>query len=146
MICPKCKHTESQVVDSRDAQEGVRRRRECLGCRFRYTTYERIENPTIVVTKKDGSKERFNSEKVRKGVATACKNRPVSDIQIDDVVSEVEHLVYFSGREEITSHEIGDYVRACLQKLDEVAYVRFVSVYQAFSDIDEFTKTINTLS
>ena len=146
MNCPKCKHGESQVVDSRDIQDGVRRRRECLSCHFRYTTYERTENPTVLVLKKDGSKQRFSADKVRRGVETACKNRPVTCLQIDAVVSEVEYRVYFSGKEEISSHEIGEFVRELLKELDDIAYIRFVSVYQAFSNIDQFTNTISTLS
>ena len=145
MQCPKCKHAESQVVDSRETQDGIRRRRACLSCKHRFTTYERIELPTTFVLKKDGSRERFNPEKVRRGVATACKNRPVTEDQIDDVVSEVEQRVCFSGRDDICSHDIGDIVREVLEKLDPVAYVRFVSVYEGFEDVKDFAKTINTL-
>jgi transcriptional repressor NrdR len=146
MICPKCKHSESQVVDSRDATEGVRRRRECLKCKHRFTTYERAEVPSIVVIKKSGNRERFNPEKIRRGLTISCKNRPVSSLQIDEMVEEVEHRLYFLGKDEVTSQEIGDIVRELLQKTDEIAYIRFVSVYQAFTKIEQFTKTIDTLS
>ena len=146
MFCPKCKSADTQVVDSRDAHEGVRRRRLCATCKFRFTTYERVELPIIAVIKKDGNKERFNPEKIRRGVSISCKNRPVSSLQIDEIVSEVAQQVYFSGKEEIYSKEVGDYVREQLQKVDEVAYIRFVSVYQAFTNIDQFTSTIKTLS
>ena len=145
MICPKCKHTETQVIDSRDTVEGVRRRRTCLKCKYRFTTYERVETSNVAIVKKDGNREKFNPEKVRLGVMIACKNRPVSSLEVDELVNEVEQRVHLSGKEEITSQEVGDHVRELLKKLDEVAYVRFVSVYQAFSDIKQFTKTIDTL-
>lgn len=145
MQCPKCKHLESQVVDSRETQDGIRRRRACLRCKNRFTTYERIDLPTIFVLKKDGSRQRFNPEKVRRGVTTACKNRSVTLDQIDDIVNEVEQRVCLSGRDDICSHDVGEIVRELLQKLDPVAYVRFVSVYEDFKDVKDFAKTIKTL-
>lgn len=145
MLCPKCKSCETQVIDSRDSSEGIRRRRACQSCKYRFTTYERVEIVNITVVKKDGNRERFSPEKIRQGVVIACKNRPVSSVQIDTLVSDVEQQVYLSGKEEVRSQEIGDLVRAKLKELDEVAYVRFVSVYQAFSDLKQFTNTINTI-
>jgi transcriptional repressor NrdR len=146
MICPKCKNSESQVIDSREVQDGIRRRRECQGCKARYTTYERIEIPTVTVLKKDGTKERFTIEKIRRGIRVACKNRPVSPIQIDEAVNEVEQKVYMTGKDEICSTDIGNFVGESLQRVDRIAYVRFISVYQSFSDVAEFTKAINTLN
>jgi transcriptional repressor NrdR len=145
MFCPKCSGRDTQVVDSREVQDGVRRRRECLTCKFRFTTYERIEAPQVVVVKKNGSRERFNPEKVRKGMQTCCKNRPVTPLQIDHMVNEVAERVYQTGKDELTSLQVGDFVRDELRKVDEVAYVRFVSVYQAFNSIDQFSQAIDKL-
>lgn len=145
MICPKCKHSESQVVDSRDCPEGVRRRRECLQCKHRFTTYERTENPHVTVLKKNGNQERFQPEKIRRSIVIACKNRPVSTVQIDGIVEEVEQRIYFSGDERVSSATIGEYVRELLQKTDQIAYIRFVSVYQSFSNVDQFSEAIDPL-
>jgi len=146
MVCPKCKHAETQVIDTRDSSEGIRRRRECLSCKQRFTTYERGEPVTVTVLKKDGNRERFNPEKIRKGVSIACKNRPVCPEDIDELVEHVEQAVSFSGQESITTLEIGKYVEEKLRQMDEVAYVRFVSVYQSFTDIEQFSDTIKSLS
>jgi transcriptional repressor NrdR len=146
MLCPKCKHTETQVIDTRDSSEGIRRRRECLACKHRFTTYERGEPITVTVLKKDGNRERFHAEKIRRGVSIACKNRPVCPEDIDQLVEEVEHDISFSGRESITSQEIGKIVEEKLCKLDGVACVRFVSVYQSFTDLEQFSDTIKSLS
>jgi transcriptional repressor NrdR len=146
MLCPKCKHAETQVVDTRDSSDGIRRRRECLTCKHRFTTYERGEPVNIVVVKKDGNRERFNAEKIRKGVSIACKNRPVSPEDIDQLVEHIEHLVSFRGQDTVTSQEIGRFVEEKLRELDEVAYVRFVSVYQSFTDIEQFSDAIKSLS
>lgn len=145
MLCPKCKHRETQVVDSRDTQDGVRRRRECLACKYRYTTYERVESPVITVVKKDGSRERFNPEKIRRGVVTACKNLSVSPVQIDAIVDEVEQLVYQTGCEETSSQEIGAHVQNLLRQTDEVAYLRFISVYQGFTNLEQFSQVIDRI-
>lgn len=145
MLCPQCKHRETQVVDSRDVHDGVRRRRECLSCKHRFTTYERTEPPQITVTKKSGSPERFNPEKIRRGILIACKNRPVSRVQIDELVETVERQVYETAKESISSEQIGDFVRDALRGVDEIAYVRFVSVYQAFSNLSQFSQTIDRL-
>lgn len=145
MLCPKCKHRETQVVDSREVHDGVRRRRECLNCKYRFTTYERVEAPQVVVVKKNGSRERFNPEKIRSGVQIACKNRPVTPLQIDQIVSEVSERVYQTGKDELASQEIGDFVRNLLRQTDEIAYIRFVSVYQAFNSVEQFSQTIDKL-
>lgn len=146
MICPKCRDCGTQVVDTRDSTEGIRRRRECLTCKFRFTTYERIEPVLVAVIKKDGSKERFNPEKIRRGVSIACKNRPVTTEQVERLVEDVEHAVSSSGQDTISSQEVGKIVERFLRELDEVAYVRFVSVYHSFSDLEQFSDTIKSLS
>lgn len=145
MLCPKCKHRETQVVDSRDTHEGVRRRRECLACKYRFTTYERTEAPHVVVIKKNGEQERFNPEKIRRGVSISCKNRPISALQIDSLVAAVEQRVYQTGKDEINSSTIGDFVRDVLKEIDEIAYIRFASVYEAFSQIEQFNQVIGAL-
>ena len=145
MICRMCKQGETQVIDSRDCPDGVRRRRECLGCKHRFTTYERSEQPQLIVIKKGGDRQRFDPEKVRRGIALACKNRPVSSAQIASLTEEVEQRVYLLGKEELTSHEVGEIVQHMLHELDEVAYVRFSSVYQAFASLQEFAEAANPL-
>ena len=145
-MCPKCKNAETQVVDTRDSSDGIRRRRECLSCKQRFTTYERGEPLTVTVVKKDGNRERFNPDKIRKGVSIACKNRPVCPEDIDELVEHVEHAVSFAGLESITSQEIGKLVEKRLRELDEVAFLRFVSVYQSFTDVEQFSDVIKSLS
>jgi transcriptional repressor NrdR len=145
MLCPKCLGRETQVVDSREVPDGVRRRRECLACKYRFTTYERVEPPHVVIVKKNGNREKFNPEKIRRGVVTACKNRPVTALQIDQIVNDVEQRVYQTGKDELPSSLVGDFVRDALRQTDEIAYVRFVSVYQAFNTIEQFSQTIDKL-
>lgn len=146
MNCPRCKSGTTQVIDSRDCADGIRRRRECTSCKHRFTTYERSEPLILTVQKKDATRERFNPEKIRKGIAIACKNRPIGEDVIDNLVEQVEHSLSFSGKEIITSQEIGKLVESLLKDLDEIAYVRFVSVYESFSDVNQFSKTIKSLS
>ena len=146
MVCPKCREADSQVIDSRDGPDSIRRRRECLCCHFRYTTHEKIENPPVIVVKKTGDRQRFDLEKIRKGVATSCKNRPVTSAMIDNLVNEVAQKVYISGREEISSQEVGTYVKQSLQGVDPIAYLRFTSVYQAFADIQQFEQEIHNIN
>lgn len=145
MICPRCKGTETQVLDSRDCSEGVRRRRECLSCQYRFTTYERIELPNLTVIKKNGDKERFQGEKIRRGVTTACKNRPISEETIDDLIEEIERELALSGTDSVTSVRIGEMVQERLKSIDEVAYVRFASVCQSFDKASDFTSTVKDL-
>lgn len=148
MRCPWCGHLEDRVVDSREAQDGqaTRRRRECLGCSRRFTTYERIEDVLPQVVKKDGRREAFDRAKIVDGVATACQKRPVSAEQIEALVSEVERAVQELGEREIRTSAIGEAVMQRLRKLDEVAYVRFASVYRAFRDVGEFMSELETLA
>jgi transcriptional repressor NrdR len=147
MRCPWCGHLEDRVVDSREAQDGqaTRRRRECLGCARRFTTYERIEDVLPQVVKKDGRREAFDRAKIVEGVATACQKRPVSAEQIEALVSGVERQLQETGEREIRTAAIGEAVMLRLRKLDEVAYVRFASVYRAFRDADEFMAELEGL-
>ncbi len=140
MRCPYCAHLEDRVVDSREAQEGqaTRRRRECLGCGRRFTTYERIEEVLPQVVKKDGRREPFDRMKIVEGVAIACQKRPVSAEQIQALVGSVERHLQELGEKEIRTAVIGEAVMRRLRELDEVAYVRFASVYRAFRDVGEF--------
>jgi transcriptional repressor NrdR len=140
MKCPYCGHVEDRVVDSREAQDGqaTRRRRECLGCARRFTTYERIEEVLPQVVKKDGRREPFDRTKIVEGVATACQKRPVSAEQIQAFVTAVERELQELGEKEIRTSVIGEAVMRRLRVVDEVAYVRFASVYRAFRDVGEF--------
>ncbi len=137
MRCVYCNHMESKVVDSRPTEEGwaIRRRRECVSCAKRFTTYEKIEDPVILVVKKDGSREPFNPDKVKAGIVKACEKRPVTIAQIDALVTAVEKQVYNSLEQEVTSVAIGEIVMNSLKELDQVAYVRFASVHRQFKDI-----------
>ncbi len=148
MRCPWCGHLEDRVVDSREAQDGqaTRRRRECLGCARRFTTYERIEDVLPQVVKKDGRREPFARAKIVEGVATACQKRPVSAEQVEALVSAVERQLQELGEREIRTSVIGEAVMQRLRALDEVAYVRFASVYRAFRDVDEFMTELAALA
>ena len=147
MKCPYCEHLEDRVVDSRESKEGdvVRRRRECLKCGRRFTSYERIDEIPHMVVKKDGSRERFDRSKVLAGLLRACEKRPVSMSQLEQAVDEVERLVQDSAEREMRSEEIGKTVMHKLRQLDKVAYVRFASVYLEFKDVTEFMTEINHL-
>ena len=147
MRCPYCGHLQDRVVDSREAQEGqaTRRRRECLGCERRFTTYERVEDVLPQVVKKDGRREAFDRRKIVEGLLRACQKRPVSREQIDDLVSAVERRVQELGEREVPSHVVGEAVMEKLRALDPVAYVRFASVYRAFEDVGEFMSELEGL-
>ncbi len=147
MRCPYCGHLEDRVVDSREAQEGqaTRRRRECLGCARRFTTYERIEEVLPHVVKKDGRREAFDRKKIVEGVTRACQKRPVSAEQIEALVAGVERTLQELGDREIRTVAIGEAVMRKLRALDEVAYVRFASVYRAFRDVGEFMTELEEL-
>jgi len=148
MRCPFCDSEEDKVVDSRAAQDGrsVRRRRECLACGKRYTTYEYVEKVTLTVVKSDGRREDFDRQKLFKGIALACNKRPVSEEQINNLVSQVEEELQNSSRgTEVTSKKIGELVMDRLKSLDEVAYVRFASVYRKFKDKNEFLEELKGL-
>jgi len=147
MRCPFCSHQEDKVVDSRTAQDGraVRRRRECLACGRRYTTYEYVENLSLSVIKRDQSRELFDRSKLRKGIELATNKRPISIKQIDDMVTEVENELFNLGKNEISWETIGELVMKKLKDLDEVAYVRFASVYRKFQDKSEFFEELKNL-
>ncbi|MBS3151654.1 transcriptional regulator NrdR [Candidatus Woesearchaeota archaeon] len=147
MKCPYCGNTETKVVDKRETAEfeATRRRRECLKCEKRFTTYERVEHIDIVVIKKDGRKEPFDKEKIRKGVLRACEKRPVTLEQIDIIVSRIESDLRKLKTTEIKSEKIGEKVINALKKLDKVAYIRFASVYRSFKDVKDFEKEIKEI-
>ena len=146
MYCPYCRETDTRVVDSRDADGGaaVRRRRECTSCSQRFTTFERMESVPLVVVKRDGTRQPFDRAKVISGIAKACANRPVSDEDMLLVCDEVEEAARSKGAE-VSSDDIGKEVLTRLKKIDEVAYVRFASVYREFSDVAEFERVIQEL-
>ena len=147
MRCPFCKKADSRVIDSRSAEDGntIRRRRECTGCGKRFTTYEKIETSPIMVVKKDMRREPFNASKMKEGLIHACQKRPISMKDIDNIVEKVEKQVYAAGEDEISSRRIGEAVMAELKQLDEVAYVRFASVYRQFTDVSSFMDELNQL-
>ncbi|HET6922865.1 MAG TPA: transcriptional regulator NrdR [Anaeromyxobacteraceae bacterium] len=148
MRCPFCGHLEDRVVDSREAQEGqaTRRRRECTGCGRRFTTYERIEEILPQVVKKDGRRERFDRKKIVEGIHIACRKRPVSAEQIEEIATAVEGKLQELGEKEIPSTVIGETVVQRLKALDPVAYVRFASVYRDFRDVGEFMTELEGLA
>ena len=147
MKCPHCNHLEDKVVDSRATKDNsaIRRRRECLECSKRYTTYEYIEKAPMMVVKKDGRREAYNREKLLTGLIRACEKRPVSRQQLEDLMEDVETTTFGKFKHEIQSVELGNEIIDRLQVLDEVAYVRFASVYRQFKDINQFMKEIKTI-
>jgi transcriptional repressor NrdR len=146
--CPFCASQENKVIDSRLSKEGqvIRRRRECLGCQRRFTTYERIEEIMPLVIKNDGRREAFDRQKISNGLKHACQKRPVSSEQIDEIVEQVERRLQETGEREVSSTVIGEHVMKGLQSLDDVAYVRFASVYRSFQDIGEFMTELKDLA
>jgi transcriptional repressor NrdR len=147
MRCPFCRVDNDRVIDSRVSQDGfaIRRRRECSHCKRRFTTYERLEEMGIKVVKKNNVREPFDREKVRSGLAKACWKRPVSDEQIEQIVSLVESDVYATGETEIDSHLLGEMVMQRLGAVDQVAYVRFASVYRRFQDVRDFVDELQPI-
>ncbi len=147
MHCLKCGSEESKVVDSRSIEEGnsIRRRRECLNCKFRFTTYEKVEYTPIIVIKKNGDRQQFDREKIINGMLRACEKRPVSVEIIEKAVDEIEMEINNSLDKEIETSKIGELVISKLKAIDEIAYVRFASVYRQFKDINEFKKELNKL-
>jgi transcriptional repressor NrdR len=147
MKCPFCNHLEDKVVDSRESKEGdaIRRRRECLGCEKRYTTYERIDEVPYMAIKKDGRREKFDRQKVLGGLLKACEKRPVSMGRLSELVNRVESMVSDSPDREISTSEIGEYLMENLKSLDKIAYVRFASVYRDFQDEDAFFNELKAL-
>ncbi len=148
MKCPFCDELEDKVVDSRMAKEGemIRRRRECLGCKRRYTTYERVEEILPMVVKKDGRRESFDRMKILVGLKKACEKRPISTATIEDVTDHIEKRIQEMGETEIESRIVGEELMKELHQLDQVAYVRFASVYREFKDIDQFMDELKTLA
>ncbi len=147
MKCPFCSHLDDKVIDSREGRDGetIRRRRECLKCQRRFTTYERIDEIPYMVVKKDGRRERFDRQKILQGVMKACEKRPVAMPKIEALVDEVERFVLESPERERSTTEIGTLLMQRLKKLDKVAYVRFASVYSDFKDVKEFMSELKGL-
>lgn len=147
MQCPYCHYKETKVTDSRDTGiYTIRRRRECLQCHRRFTTYEYIEFSPLYVIKKDGRREKYNKNKIRTGVMKALEKRSISREQIEDMLDKIEEKIYRLGKEEIESSQIGEYVMETLRELDQVAYIRFASVYRAFADITLFEEEVRKLT
>lgn len=140
MLCPSCLKGQTQVIDSREDGKTIRRRRECLKCKNRFTTYERIETPRLYVIKKDGTREPFFREKLLTGLKKACEKRPVCLTSLEGIADKIERALYERGEKEVPSKIIGHLVMDELKKLDEVAYIRFASVYKAFKGAESFEK------
>ena len=147
MKCPFCSHLHDKVVDSRESKEGdaIRRRRECLECERRFTTYERIDEVPYMVIKKDGRREKFDRTKVLNGLMRACEKRPISMVKLSDLVSQVEVRVTESPDREITTTEVGEFLMNTLRGIDKIAYVRFASVYRDFQDEEAFLNELKNL-
>lgn len=145
MKCPYCGDQESKVVDSRHSDDGlsIRRRRECLGCQRRFTTYETVESLPVIVVKKDGSRQAFNRAKILNGMVRACEKRPVPLADLERATTEIEQIIQNSLEREVRSEKIGELVMERLKDLDEVSYVRFASVYRQFKDIHSFMDELN---
>ncbi len=147
MKCPFCGYSESRVIDSRPAEEGatIRRRRECLACQKRFTTYEIIERLPLVVVKRDGSRQTFDKVKLINGMVRACEKRPVTLAQLETIADDIEQELQSNLEREISTVDIGEMVMARLKSIDEVAYVRFASVYRSFKDINTFMEELSKL-
>jgi transcriptional repressor NrdR len=145
MKCPFCASTSSRVIDTRDAEGGIRRRRECDVCQRRYTTYERVAPLRLMVVKRDGRREPFDRSKIVNGIQIACAKRPVETEAIEELVSSIEQELYHRGTREITSREIGEMVMLGLRRLDDVAYIRFATIYRHFADVDDLAEEIEEL-
>lgn len=147
MRCPFCGHDEDRVIDSRPSEEGaaIRRRRECIACGNRFTTYEKVETLPLLVVKKDGARQSFDRAKLFSGIMKACEKRPVTTEQIEKLVDSIESSAQNSLKRELSSREIGEMVMNGLKQIDEVAYVRFASVYRQFRDVNSFMKELNDI-
>ncbi|NPA52323.1 MAG: transcriptional repressor NrdR [Aquificae bacterium] len=147
MKCPKCNSLNDKVVDSRQSKDGtvIRRRRECIDCGYRFTTYERFEEEKIIVKKKKGHTEPFKKEKIIRGIKLASKNRPVSEKQILEIADEIERFLIDEGKLIVDSTEIGDLVQEHLKRIDPISYIRFKSVYNQFKDLKDFEETIKEI-
>jgi transcriptional repressor NrdR len=144
MKCSRCQQADTKVIESRDVAEGeaIRRRRACTNCQYRFTTYERVERPQIIVIKNNGTRELFNRDKLLAGLYRACEKTPVTSLQLEHVVADIEQQIYDCGDQEVQTAKIGDMVMERLAKLNEVAYVRFASVYRRFKDIAGFEREL----
>lgn len=145
MKCPFCTSEDSKVIDSRDVNDGIRRRRQCLKCEGRFTTYERLQPSGLYVVKKDQRREEFNKEKLAGGIRKACEKRPMPARVADKLADEIESKLYQSGKIEVKSTDLGDIVMDKLKYLDDIAYIRFASVYRKFTDITELKREVDTL-
>jgi len=147
MECPYCNHIETKVTDSRDTGKyTIRRRRECLKCNKRFTTYEHIEMQPIYVIKKDGRREKYDRSKIKTGIMKALEKRPIGHEKVEEMIDTIEEKIRRCGREEIESSVIGEYVMDALKKIDQVAYIRFASVYRSFTDVTSFEKEVKNLT
>ncbi len=144
MKCPYCEHADSRVIDSRESSDGIRRRRQCVACGQRFTTYERLQ-PQVFVVKKDQRREEFSKEKLLSGLRKACEKRPLPAATVEAVADEIENGLLGMGKAEIPSSVIGDMVMERLRELDKIAYIRFASVYRDFADLDELKSELETL-
>ncbi|MGE3063166.1 MAG: transcriptional regulator NrdR [bacterium] len=147
MKCPFCGYEENKVIDSRTSKDGqsVRRRRECVECKRRFTTYEYVEKVPVMIIKRDSRREPYTREKLMEGIRTACRKRPVSSKTIEDIVDDIERILFSMEKDEIESKEIGEIVMSKLKDTDEISYVRFASVYRQFRDMNEFVRELNKL-
>jgi transcriptional repressor NrdR len=147
MKCPYCEHTESKVIDSRESKNGftIRRRRECLSCAKRFTTYEKIEEIPYMVVKKDGQRQAFDDQKLLRGLLKACEKRPIAISDLEEIVEEIENMLQEKPEKEMQAVEIGQLVMKRLHELDKVAYVRFASVYRDFKDVVEFKEELERI-
>jgi len=145
MNCPYCGHAEDKVIDSREVNEGIRRRRQCLGCGSRFTTYERLQPASLFVIKKDERREEFDREKLLSGIRKACEKRPLPTGIVEKLVDDIEAELYQMGKAEIPSAVVGDMVMERLKSLDHIAYIRFASVYREFADITALKEEVDTL-
>jgi len=145
MKCPFCEYQDSRVIDSRSVNEGVRRRRQCLHCGSRFTTYERVQSNSFLVVKKDGRREEFSRDKLVTGIRKACAKRPVADEDIERLVDKVEEELHQVGKVEVSSATVGALVMRYLRDLDRIAYIRFASVYRAFADVESFKEEVDAL-
>jgi len=145
MKCPYCEYQDSKVIDSRSINGGVRRRRQCLHCDSRFTTYERVQADSFLVIKKDGHREEFDRDKLTMGIRKACTRRPITNEVIDRLVDKIEGELYQSGKVEVTSSAIGGLVMDHLRELDHIAYIRFASVYREFADVEHFKQEVEAL-
>ncbi len=147
MKCHHCQSVENKVIESRDVADGeaIRRRRQCLDCGYRWTTYERLERPSLVVVKRDGTRQLFSREKLLEGLQHACEKTSVTNLQLESFVAGIERELYGRGEPEVSSTDIGELIMAGLPKLSEVAYVRFASVYRKFKDISSFERELSRI-